>query len=220
MARVTLAAFRNRNQRIVDHPVHRICGHFSGQCAVAYPAESVNVRPRPLIASARILLARRVSRRHNGRYRTALGPYRHARRAKVQQHGRIVLGSDDDVARLDVTMQKISPMHHLQAVENRVQNRFEFCLGQDALAVEKLRQGLALGVFHHDIRRAVRLKKMMHAHDVRMLKPRQNSGFVDKALQAPLKIRRRLRRLRHHAPVAFAGGEVRRQVLLDRHGNI
>ena len=117
-------------------------------------------------------------------------------------------------------MQKIGPMHHLQAVEDRVQNRFEFCLGQDALAVEKVRQGLALGVFHHDIRRAVRLKKMMHAHDVRMLKARQNSGFVDKAIQAPLKIRRRLRRLRHHALVAFAGGEVRRQVLLDRHGNI
>ena len=42
----------------------------------------------------------------------------------------------------------------------------------------------------------MRFKEVMDADDVGMLKPRQRASFVQKPLQAPLKVRRHLRRLR------------------------
>ena len=170
MARMAFAPLRNRNQRIAARPIHCRHRHIVGQGAIAHAAQCVNIRPRPLIAPAFILLDGRVSWRHDGRHRTALGPYRLTRRAEVYQHGRVIRVANDDVARLDVSMQKIRAMHCLQAVENRMQNRLEFILGQDALAVEIRGQGLAFGVFHHDIRGVVRFKKAIHFDEVAMVK--------------------------------------------------
>ena len=66
----------------------------------------------------------------------------------------------------------------------------------------------------------MRFKVLMNADDLSVLETRQSSRFVQKPLQAPLKVGGRLRRLGHDRQIAFAGRQIPRQILLDRHGNV
>ena len=123
---LTRTPLRDRNQRIMPHPIRRIVRHLTRQRSIAHPTQRINVRPSPLTTPTRILLYRRIPRRHYRRDRTALRPYGLTCRTKVQQHRRSIHIAQDDVARLDVPMQKVSPMHHLQAIQKRIQYPFEF----------------------------------------------------------------------------------------------
>ena len=61
-------------------------------------------------------------------------------------------------------------MHHLQTIQQRIQNRFKLGFAQRPFALKMRRQRLALGIFHHDIGRTMRFKETMHLDDVAMVK--------------------------------------------------
>ena len=113
ITRPTRTPLRYRNERITPHPIGRVLRHFPCQCPIAHPTQRIYIRPRPLTPPSRILLNRRIPRRYDRRNRPALRPNRLPRRPKVQQHRRTIYIPQDDVARLDVPVQKICPMHHL-----------------------------------------------------------------------------------------------------------
>ena len=111
--RPTRTPLRHRNERITPHPIGCIVRHIPSQRPITHASQRIKVRPRPLMPSTRILFNRRIPGRHDRRDRPALRPNRLPRRPKVQQHRRTIHIPQDDIARLDVPMQKIRPMHHL-----------------------------------------------------------------------------------------------------------
>ena len=110
------------------HPIGRVVRHIPGQRPITHGPQRIYIRPWPLMPPTRILLNRRIPRRHNHCECPALRPNRLPRRPKVQQHRRTIRIAQDDVTRLDVPVQKIRPMHHRQGTQQRIQNPFDFDL--------------------------------------------------------------------------------------------
>ena len=70
---------------------------------------------------------RRVAGLDDAGERAAHLGHRAARGAEIEQHGRAV-GADDDVVGGDVAVQEVGRVHHLQRIEQRVQDGVELLL--------------------------------------------------------------------------------------------
>ena len=97
----------------------RLNGRFARDGAVTQRREGVDVRPRPVLAAALVLLRRRVAGRGDGRHAPAPAAQRLPRRAEVQQHGRLVRAAHEDVRGLHVPVQEPRRMHFAQTVRHR-----------------------------------------------------------------------------------------------------
>ena len=99
---------------------------LAGQTPVTHRSQPINVRPGPLIPLNRILLNRRISRRHYRRHTPTLSRHRLPRRAKINQYRTAVIPYHN-IPRLDVPVQKLRLMHYFQSVLGG--------LGQDRLVI-------------------------------------------------------------------------------------
>ena len=110
----TRTPLRHRNERVVPHPIRCIVRGLPGQRSITHAPNAYHIYPSTALDApgSNTALSAHTPASRDRRYRPALRPDRLTRRAKVQQHWRIIRIARDDVARLDVPMQKIRPMDH------------------------------------------------------------------------------------------------------------
>jgi len=129
----------------------------------------------------------------------AAGAIRHRRPrcAEIDQRW-IVVGIEDDIGRLDVTMEEARLVHGIESVEQSFEQTFGVGRRQLAIALETLVEGVAARQPHDHVGRSVGLEKVVDADDGwRPLEGRQNPGFLEKAITSPDEVFRKLRRAGH-----------------------
>ena len=134
---------------------------------------------------------------------------------EIRQHRGTVRGAQQDVCRFDVPVQYASLMHLHQPRQQRQQDGLQFLFCQCAAPLERIFQGFSLDILHDNVGGAVRLKKMLHLHDVGMLETGHHPGLVQEPFQSPIKKLLIGGGLWRDGPVLFAYRPLRRQVLLD-----
>ena len=179
-------------------------------------AERVDVRPRPLLArGGGVLLVGAVARLDERAHGLGMRGDLAARRAEVDQDRRPVL-ADDDVVGGDVAVQIVAGVHHLQRVEQGLEDLVE--LGLPRRALEALQPGLEaaplLEVEHH-VAGVVGPEVAVDAHDVGVDEAGERLRLLDEALEAPLVVLGAVLRARRGIAGGAARGEVGREVFLD-----
>ena len=175
-----------RHVLVVDHARGRIRRTLARHRVVERGTQRVDIRPRPLLARrGGVLLVGAVARLDERAHRLGMGGDLAARRAEVDQHRRPVL-ADDDVVGGDVAVQKGAAVHHLQRVEQGVEDLVELVLARRAL--QALQPGLEaaplLEVEHH-VAGVVGPEVAIDAHDVGVDEAGERLRLLDEALEAP-----------------------------------
>ena len=110
------------------------------------------------------------------------------RRAEVQQHRLARVLADHDVVRADVAVHDVLLVQHVQVRGQRKQQRGRCGPAELAPALHAAGQRFPVHKLHHDVRRAVVLKAVMHAHDMReRLYADQRLRLLQRAALAALK---------------------------------
>ena len=163
-----------------------------------------------------MLFGRGVARRENrGHCRGATG-HRRPRSAEIDQ-GRVVLGIENDVGRLDIAVEKARRMNLFEALEQPIQQLLDDRRRQGSVPLQALLERLAARQRHYHVGRSVGLEVVVDTNDCRNAFERhQRAGFVEKAFAAPDEIFGELGRARDDRRAAFAQRERRRQIFLYR----
>ena len=136
-----------------------------------------------------------------------------------RRHGGTGL-QNHDVVRREVAVKVMTGMQHAQCIEHWSHDLLEPHLigAARCVGLQNLSQRLPLAILHHHVSRAVLLPKTVDANQRMVLKLRQNTSFLQNALQPGFKgTFVFLKPLLHHSIcIAICNGS--RQVLLDRHG--
>ena len=177
--------------------------------------QAIDVGPRPLFIR-RMLFRRGVARRENSGHCRGATHHRRPRGAEIDQ-GRVVLGIENDVGRLDIAVEEARRMNLLESLEQAIQQPLDDRRRQGAVTLQALLERLAARQRHHHVRRSVCLEVVVDTNDRRhALERHQRAGFVEEAFAAPHEILGKLGRARHDRRAAFAQRQGRRQVFLYR----
>ena len=139
-----------------------------------------------------------------------------ARRAEVDQDRYIVL-ADDDVVGGDIAVEVVGPVDELQRVKQRADDGIQLLLARRA--AKAFQPGLEAQSFlelEHHVGGVVSFEVAVHANDVWVIELRQRFGFFNEPVAPPLEIAGAVGRTRHRFEAVLAGGEIGREILLQR----
>ena len=173
-----------KNQLIVQQAIERLRRRFAREAIIERGAQRVDIRPRALALVLVLLNGRKAVLECDGHRLAA--ERRLARAAKIEQPHTAPL--EHQVVGTDVAVNQAGRMHGSQRREQRLHQREQLLRLNAAAALgHKLLEGGAVHIFHHDVSRVVRLKKVPHAHNLALFHHfRHGARFPQEALQAVL----------------------------------
>ena len=167
---------------------NRIHRAAAGYRHVERRAQRIEIGPRPLAASAgltrTVLLEGRIARRHQHRQGLSEAADREPCRTEVEQNRGTVF-PEEDVVRLDVTVDEAGVVNQLQAVEQWIQGAQDGRFVNHGARLEPVSQALAADELHHHVGAAVGLEYAEYLDDAGMPKLGQSLRFGQKARQSP-----------------------------------
>ena len=207
-----------------DGKIHRVCGLPAGDQRVHRRAHRINIRIWSLPALRRVLLDRGKARRHHCRIGFGyIFRNESSRGTEIEQDQPVFTAFrvffQVDIVRLDITVDQMLPVKFFHLEDQRLEQGNHLFPGHPASLFGKGRgEVFAFDVVHHNIGRAVFLKKIADMHNVRAVKLRECPGFCLELLAAFFEaFLSRLRGHRSHMDrIRRAHRHTGREILLDR----
>ena len=209
-----------RDQLFAVRALHGVLGRGAAEHEVDRRCDAVDIAGRRDIPIAAVLFFRCISPLDDHRY--ALGSQRIADRAasrpEIEQLHLARFGHID-VVRRDVPVDDAFLVHLFQRVQQWDHDRSHLIAGQLSFAAHAFLHGLSFHIFHHEIGRAVFRKAVIDRDDAFFgVEHRQPPRFFREVLPPLLKQGAALIRIDGHRALGVdAGGEVHRQIFLDRY---